>query len=168
MNNNSRRDLLSVRDPDFDIFRTYLYFFASCLIIFVALYNFDQNPVVIIVVVAFFTGLILISGYRRMMVVNDGIWVEYKKILPFMSVSRFYKFDEITAIGFKLKLSKKGFTATELLNLIFPTSSVWNGVRIEFKNGTSREINTKIYSERLFDFRNKILQMAPGIVADIS
>ena len=103
-----------------------------------------------------------------MTVVSDGIWVEYKKVLPFMSVARFYRFDEIVTITFKLKLSKRGFTITELLNLIFPTSSVWNTVKIDFQNGTSREINTKIYSEKLIDFRNKIRQIAPGKVEDIS
>lgn len=165
--NNSEHKLAKVRDSDFDVIRTYLYFFVSCLIIAIALYNFDQNPVIVIVVVLFFTVLILISGYRRLTVVNDGIWVEYKKVLPFMSVRRFYRFDEIVAISFKLKLSKKGFTVTELLNMIFPASSVWNTVRIDFQNGTSREINTKIYSEKLIALRNEIRQIAPGKVDDI-
>lgn len=159
--------LLIVEDPFVDIFRTYLYFVCSVIIVVLCLANFDQNPVVVTIVSLFFLLLMCVSGYRRLKVSSEDVVVEYVKVLPFMSIRRCYRFDDIDSIVFKLPVSARGFAIEVIFNWIFPAGSVWNNVRINFRDGTNREINTKISREKLLQFKDVIRRFAPDKVGEL-
>lgn len=117
-------------------------------------FHISENPVVILIVMAFVVFSFLTSGYNKVLVYSDGIQFEVKHVIDSLSKRWFFAFDDIQSIDADLQLTKRGFMLSEILTTYMPGNSIWNTISIRLHDGTEKKIGTKVYKSDLVNMLN--------------
>lgn len=125
--------------------RNYILSSFSVLIIFYCGFHFNENPVLICIIIVFLLFTLIFTGYNQIAVYNNSIEFTLKRPLNSLIIKKTFLIDNIESIDADLKLSKRGFIITEILSTYFPGNSIWNTIKIKLKDGTEKTINTKVY-----------------------
>lgn len=129
--------------------RNYILDICSLSIIIFAAINFKSNPILISIIIIFFSFAIIISGHNKIVIYENSIEFSIQHPINIFTKKWIFEFKDIESLDFDLRLTEKGFIFYEVFSSFLPGSSLWNTISVKLKDNTEKIINTKVYKEDL-------------------